>query len=79
MEKLYPVRGSGVTAGAVLGVADCTVEHWLSNGKLTRTKIGRRTMIKESELLRFIDAGGSEPSPGGARRRSPITAPEVAK
>ena len=59
MEKLYPVRGPGVTAGAVLGVADCTVEGWLTAGKLKRTKIGRRTMIKESELLRFIEAGGS--------------------
>jgi excisionase family DNA binding protein len=78
MEKLYPVRGPGVTAGAALGVADCTVEGWLSAGKLKRTKIGRRTMIKESELLRFIDAGGSEPSPGGARRRATAPEPEVA-
>ena len=65
MDKLYSIEGAAQRLG---GISKWTVEGWLSAGKLKRTKIGRRTMISESELLRFIEAGGSGPSPGGEVR-----------
>jgi hypothetical protein len=78
MDKLYPVRGKGTTAGEYLGgLAASTIEGLLSSGKLKRTKVSRRTMVKESELIRYINACGSEPSPGGARRRSAVPTTEV--
>jgi hypothetical protein len=35
-----------------------TIHAWLSSGKLRRTKVGSRTMIRESELQRVIEDGG---------------------
>lgn len=51
MENLYSVEEAAIKLG---GISKHTVVLWLSKGKLRRTKIGRRTMIKESELNRFI-------------------------
>jgi excisionase family DNA binding protein len=52
MENLYSVEQAAIKLG---GISKYTVEVWLSKGRLRRTKIGRRTMISESELQRFID------------------------
>jgi hypothetical protein len=35
----------------------------LSQGKMHRTKVGGRTMIRESELQRMIDDGGRSLAP----------------
>ena len=59
MEQLYSIEDVGKKLG---GVSRPTIEAWLRDGKLRRTKVGRRTMIRESELVRFVDAGGSSPS-----------------
>jgi excisionase family DNA binding protein len=48
------------------GISRWTVYRWLSEEKLQRTKVGRRTLIRESELQRVIDVGGKSPAP---RRR----------
>jgi excisionase family DNA binding protein len=37
------------------GVSKWTVHSWLSKGKLPRTKIGARTMIRERDLQSFIE------------------------
>ncbi len=39
------------------GISVWTVRAWLSQGRIKRTKIGRRTMVRESELMRFIEEG----------------------
>jgi excisionase family DNA binding protein len=36
------------------GLSESTIRNWLSQGKLTRVKIGSRTMIREAELLNLI-------------------------
>ncbi len=36
------------------GISKWTVHAWLAKGKLRRTKVGSRTMIRESELQRVI-------------------------
>ena len=40
------------------GLSKWTVHAWLSQGKLRRTKVGRRTMIRASELGRVIREEG---------------------
>lgn len=45
------------------GISKWTVHAWLSQGRLQRTKVGARTMIRESELLKVIQEGGKSPSP----------------
>ena len=40
------------------GISKWTVHAWLSQGKLRRTKVGGRTMVRESELSRVIHEGG---------------------
>jgi excisionase family DNA binding protein len=45
------------------GISKWTVHAWLSKGKLQRTKIGSRTMIRESELVKVIEEGGKSPAP----------------
>jgi excisionase family DNA binding protein len=52
MENLYSVEQAALKLG---GISKATVQVWLSKGRLRRTKIGRRTMVSESELQRFID------------------------
>jgi excisionase family DNA binding protein len=46
------------------GISKWTIYAWLSQGRLRRTKVGGRTMIRESELLKVISepAPSSEPS-----------------
>jgi excisionase family DNA binding protein len=45
------------------GISKWTVYAWLSQGKLQRTKVGGRTMIRESELQKVINEGGKSQSP----------------
>lgn len=44
-------------------ISHWTVYAWLSQGKLRRTKVGSRTMVRESELQRVIHDGGKSPAP----------------
>jgi excisionase family DNA binding protein len=43
------------------GISKWTIHAWLAKGKLRRTKVGSRTMIRESELERVIEDGGKSP------------------
>ncbi len=60
MEQLYSVDEAARLLG---GISRWTIHSWLSKGKLRRTKIGGRTMIRESELQKVIDDGGKSPAP----------------
>lgn len=60
MENLISVEEAAKRLG---GISKWTVHAWLSQGKLQRTKVGGRTMIRESELQRVIEDGGKSPSP----------------
>ena len=61
---LHSLGGRTVTRDSLLsideaarqlgGISRWTVAAWLSSGKLRRTKVGRRTMIRESELQKVI-------------------------
>ncbi len=58
--KLYSVEDAAAFLG---GISKWTVHAWLSKGKLRRVKIGSRTMLRESDLLRVIQAGDGGKSP----------------
>ena len=60
MEKLFSVEEAARILG---GLSKWTIHAWLSQGRLQRTKVGGRTMIRESELQKVIEDGGKSPSP----------------
>jgi excisionase family DNA binding protein len=60
MDSLLSVSEAAKRLG---GISIWTVHAWLSKGKLQRTKVGSRTMIRESELQKVIDVGGKSPAP----------------
>jgi excisionase family DNA binding protein len=64
MDALLSVEQTAVRLG---GLSKWTVYAWLSQGKLQRTKVGGRTMIRESELAKVIDDGGKSTSARGKR------------
>jgi len=64
LENLLSVTEAAKRLG---GISVWTVHAWLSQGRLQRTKVGRRTMIRESELQRVIRDGEKSQSP---KRRS---------
>lgn len=51
MDSLLSIEEAAKRLG---GVSKFTIEGWLSKGKILRTKVGRRTMIRESELQKVI-------------------------
>lgn len=57
METLLSVEEAARRLG---GISKWTVHAWLAKGKLRRTKVGARTMIRESELQRVIKDEGFE-------------------
>jgi excisionase family DNA binding protein len=57
MEVLLSVEEAARKLG---GISKWTVHAWLAKGKLRRTKVGARTMIRESELQRVIKDEGVE-------------------
>lgn len=60
MEQLLSVEQAAQRLG---GLSKWTIAAWLSKGKLQRTKVGGRTMIRESELSKVITEGGKSRSP----------------
>lgn len=50
--KLYSVEDAAAFLG---GISKWTVHAWLAKGKLRRTKVGSRTMVRESDLQAFLD------------------------
>ncbi len=59
LERLYSIEEAAEKLG---GISHFTVAAWLSQGRLRRTKVGRRTMIAESDLIRFIEDSNSSES-----------------
>ncbi|HKF47853.1 MAG TPA: helix-turn-helix domain-containing protein [Terracidiphilus sp.] len=58
MDPLVSVEEAARKLG---GLSKYTIHAWLAKGKLRRTKVGSRTMIRESELQRVIEEGGKSP------------------
>lgn len=60
LDRLYSVSEAAKLLG---GISKWTIHAWLSQGRLQRTKVGGRTMIRESELAKVIEHGGKSLSP----------------
>jgi hypothetical protein len=50
-ERLHSVESAAKVLG---GISQSTVRSWLTCKRLTRIKIGRRTFVRESELIALI-------------------------
>ena len=55
LEEMFTKR----EAAQGLRVSLFTIDQWLSQGKLQRVKAGGRTLIRQSELERFLRENGS--------------------
>jgi excisionase family DNA binding protein len=51
LDNLFSVEQAAERLG---GISKWTVHAWLSKGKLRRTNVGSRTMIRESDLQAFL-------------------------
>jgi excisionase family DNA binding protein len=68
LETLLSVEEAARRLG---GISKWTLHAWLSQGRLQRTKVGGRTMIKESELAKVIEDGGKSRSPKSEKTEGP--------
>lgn len=68
-DELYSVNEAAKRLG---GVSPATVANWFSRGRLVRTKVGRRTMVSEAELQRFLAVSGSAATEIGTRLNKPV-------
>jgi excisionase family DNA binding protein len=59
METLFTIG----EAAQRLRVSKWTIASWLSQGRLARTKVGARTLIRASELEKLLVDGGKSPAP----------------
>lgn len=53
MERLINIKAAARKLG---GLSTWTLRMWVRDGKLRRTKVGRRTMFRESDLESFVEA-----------------------
>ena len=67
-DRLFDVKAAAAYLG---GISALTVHAWLSEGRLRRTKIGSRTMIRRSELDRLIAEGDGQKDKGRPRPEQP--------
>jgi excisionase family DNA binding protein len=51
MDQLFSIEQAALRLG---GISKWTVHAWLAKGKLRRTKVGSRTMIRECDLQAFL-------------------------
>ena len=52
MDELFSIPEAARRLG---GVSVFTIHSWCKNGRLRKTKVGRRTMIAASALQSFLD------------------------
>ena len=70
-DRLYSVEDAAQYLG---GLSKYTIHAWLSSGKLRRTKVGSRTMLRESDLQSFIDRCNPESAASPTAAPAPTTA-----
>ncbi len=58
-DRLHSVQSAAELLG---GVGHSTIRMWLTQGRLTRLKIGRATRVYESELLALIEPQQPRPT-----------------
>ncbi len=56
MQQLYSIKASAV----ILAISPWTVRAFIRKGSLKPVRIGRRVLLEESELERFVAEGKTE-------------------
>jgi excisionase family DNA binding protein len=51
MDKLYTVQAAAERLG---GVSQWAIWKWIQQGRLARTRVGRRVMVSELSIQRFL-------------------------
>jgi len=64
-DRLFSVKDAAAYLG---GLSPYTIHAWMAQGRLRRTKIGSRSMLRLSELERFVREGDGGKSAGRPRR-----------
>lgn len=64
MEQLLSIQDAAKKLG---GISKWTLHAWLSHNKISRVKVGSRTMVKESDLEKLIEVGGKSRAPQVAK------------
>ena len=64
MDELISITEAARRLG---GISKATISAWLSQGRLRRIKVGRRTMLRAAELGNIIQEGGKSPAPKRGR------------
>jgi len=65
MGKLHSIESAAEFLG---GLSPWTIRAWLTQGRLTRVKVGSRTMVREAELIAL--AQPETPAQAAARNSS---------
>jgi hypothetical protein len=50
------LRSIPETAKRLGGISPWTVRAWLHQRRMRKTKVGKRTMVAESEIIRFLES-----------------------
>jgi hypothetical protein len=74
-DRLYSIKDSAQVLG---GLSPWTINSWLSKGRLRRVKVGRRTMIRGSELLGILVPDGKSPARPRPAKECLISGPNCA-
>lgn len=69
--RLYSIADAAAYLG---GVSKWTLHAWLAKGKLPRTKVGGRTMVRESDLEAFVEGCNLTPKTAPAKHSRALTA-----
>jgi excisionase family DNA binding protein len=64
MERLYSVDAAAKKLG---GLSKFTIYTWISRGLLERTRVGGRVMVRESSLLKLLQACNQQEGPQSKR------------
>jgi excisionase family DNA binding protein len=62
LETLYSVEEAAKKLG---GVSKFTIYAWMSRGRLERTRVGGRVMVRESSLIKLLQQGSKRQSNRG--------------
>jgi excisionase family DNA binding protein len=65
---MIPLRNV-VDAARLLSISPWTVRAWIKGGKLRPVRLGRRVLLEESELERFIEAAKPVANDGHHRKQ----------
>jgi len=68
MKRLHAVK----EAAEILGISIYTVRSYIRQSKMTAVRIGRRVLLEESELERFVAFSKAQPVANNGSEATPV-------